>query len=293
MSGNKLFGFLIIIVLCLQLAVASDLNLYKGSGPDELCPGSTGLFNDVIENSGDESIEVSVSSSGTASVFSTTVPQGFILGPGEIRTIYTYVTPSSITSIGGYELDISANSESLTHGLIVRDCFDYSLTSLESEKHICPSTTESFSFEITNNGDYAETYDLSIGGNYPGQVTLGESVVSVSAGDNKVIEVYVEADENSLGDYEFNLVADPYAGSVVKSAEALLVVDPCYDFNIETDKDSISFCEHSQEIVFIEVVNDGSTENVYDLEIEGPSWANLENNKLTIDSGSSGNVNLE
>ena len=35
------------------------------------------------------------------------------------------------------------------------------------------------------------------------------------------------------------LVSNPYAGSVVNSAEALLVVDPCYDFSIETEKDSI------------------------------------------------------
>ena len=292
MSGNKLFGVLVVLLLSLQLAFAGELTLYQGSGPGELCPGSTGLFNDVVENSGSEAMQVSVSSSGTASVFSTTVPQGFVLGPGDIRTIYTYVTPSSSTSLGGYALDISANSELLSHSVVVKDCFDYSLTSLESEKHVCPGETESFSFEIANDGEYAETYELSVEGNYPGQVSLGEGVVSVASGSSKVVEVYVDAGDDSLGDYELNLVTNPYAGSVVRSAGALLVVDPCYDFSIETEKDSVSFCEHSQETVSIEVKNDGSTENVYDLEIEGPSWANLESNKLTIGPESSGSVSL-
>jgi uncharacterized membrane protein len=292
MSGNKLFGVLVVLLLSLQFALAGELTLYKGSGPEEICPGSTGLFSDIIENSGNEDMQVSVSSSGTASVFSTTVPQGFVLAPGDIRTIFTYVTPSSSTGVGSYNLAISANSESLSHNLFVKDCFYYSLNSLESEKHICPGETESFSFEISNDGEYAETYELTIEGNYPGQVSLSEGVVSVSAGSSKLVEIYINAGEDSIGDYGFNLVSNPYAGSVVNSAEALLVVDPCYDFSIETEKDSISFCEHSQETVSIEVKNDGSTENVYDLEVEGPSWANLENNKLTIGSESSGNVNL-
>jgi len=292
MSSNKLYGFLIVFLLSLQLGFAADLNLYQGNGPGELCPGSTGLNSDVIENSGDEVTQVSLTSSGSASFFSTTVPQGFVLAPGEIRTVYTYVTPSSTTSVGEYYLDVLANSETLTHSFFVKDCFDYSLVSLESEKHVCPGEMESFNFEVINQGDYSETYELSIEGNYPGQVSLSEGLVSVSAGSTKNVEVYVSADEDSLGDYEFNLVADPYVGSAVKSVGAKLVVDPCYDFNINTEKDSISFCEHSQEIILIDLSNSGSTENVYDLELDGPSWANLENNKLTIGSQSSESVEL-
>ncbi len=292
MSGNKLFSLLVVLFLSFQLAIASEVNLYQGSGPDDICPGSTGLFSDVVENSGDSPIEVSVSSSGTASVFSTTVPQGFVLGPGDIRNIYTYITPSSNTNLGQYVLDISANSESLTHSIFVKDCFDYSLTSLETEKHVCPGESESFLFEITNNGEYAETYELSVEGSYPGQVSLSESVVSVASGSSKNVEVFVSAEESSLGDYDLSLVVDPYTGSVVKSASSTLVVDPCYDFKINTEMDAISFCEHSQEVVSIEVENEGSTSNTFELDLDGPAWANLGNNRLDVAPSSTGNVEL-
>ena len=41
MSGNKFFGILVVLFLSVQFAFAGDLTLYQGSGPDELCPGST------------------------------------------------------------------------------------------------------------------------------------------------------------------------------------------------------------------------------------------------------------
>jgi len=175
---------------------------------------------------------------------------------------------------------------------MIKDCFDYSLVNLESEKHTCPGELESFNFEILNDGDYAETYDLSIDGNYPGQVTLSQGAVSISPGNSAMVEIYVEPTEDSLGNYEFSLVVDPNTGNSIKSSEVLLVVDPCYDFSISTDKDSVSICEHTQDTLSILVENQGSTSNVYNLDLEGPAWASLENNKLTVGPDSTSEVIL-
>ena len=53
----------------------------------------------MVENLDSSVTDYTVSTSGRASVFSTYVPQGFSLDPGERRTIFTYMTPRSTTSL--------------------------------------------------------------------------------------------------------------------------------------------------------------------------------------------------
>jgi len=292
MGSNKFLGFLIVFLLCFQIVLAGDVVLYRGSGPESICPSSTDLFSDVIENTGSEPIDVSVSSSGTASVFSTTVPQGFVLAPGEIKNIFTYITPSSSTNVGQYTLNIMANSESLTHFINVLDCFEYFFTALNPEKHICPCESEDFDFEIQNNGQYVETYTLSVEGTYPGTLSLSESIISIAPSESKTFHTYIDSNCDSLGDYEFTIVATPVTGGVVRSVSSKLVVDPCYDFRLETEKDSASFCEHSQETIAISVFNEGTTSNIFELDLDGPAWANLDKNSLNIGAGEAKSANL-
>ena len=73
MSGDKFFVVFMIVLFSLPLTLAG-VNLYQGSGPDDVCPGSTGLFRDVVENTGDTPLEVSVSSSGEFSNLELDVP---------------------------------------------------------------------------------------------------------------------------------------------------------------------------------------------------------------------------
>jgi uncharacterized membrane protein len=291
MSGDKFFVVFMIVLFSLPLTLAG-VNLYQGSGPDDVCPGSTGLFRDVVENTGDTPLEVSVSSSGSASYFSTTVPIGFVLNPGQVRSIFTYITPPSYTSVGNYNLQILANSETLSHSLFVRDCFDYSLVSLDEENNVCPCGNKEFGFQITNNGDFADTYTLSVDGTAPGPVTLSDYALTVNPGETRSFSAYVEAGCDSLGDYEFTVSSTPTSGTSIRSASSMLVVDSCYDFRIDTERDSISICEHSQDTVPIEIVNDGSTSNDFSFDLDGPAWANLDRNGMNVGAGSTGIVNL-
>lgn len=292
MSSKKFFCLLVVLLISIQFALAGNLIIYKGTGPENICPSSTDLFTDVIENNGDDPIEISISNSGTASVFATTVPQGWILNPGETKNIYTYITPSSYADIGQYNLNIIANSESLTHTIDVMDCFEYSLNALTPEKNICPCESESFDFKLDNNGQYVETYSLSVEGTYPGVLTLSENIVSLMPGESKTFHVYIESDCSSLGNYEFTIVATPVTGGLVRSASSKLIIGACYDFRLDTEKNSVSFCEHSQETIGLTIFNEGSTSNTFDFNLDGPAWANLEKNTLEVGPGNSKSVNL-
>ena len=291
MSGDRFFIVLMVVLISLPLSLAG-VSLYQGSGPDDICPGSTGLFRDVIENTGGEPVEVGVSSSGSASFFSTTIPIGFVLNPGQIRHIYTYITPPSYTNVGSYNLQIQANSEALSHPIYVRDCYDYSLVALNDVNHVCPCGSQSFSFQITNNGDFADTYLLSVDGSAPGPIVLSESTLSVNPGETRSFSAFIEADCESLGEYEFTVSATPTSGRSVKSASSNLIVDACYDFRVNSERDSISLCELSQDTVSIDIINDGSTTNDFVFDLDGPAWANLDKNSLSVSPESTGVVNL-
>lgn len=297
MSDKKILYVLLIVLLMPIVFGAKSFTFYSGAGVDEVCPRSTGLFNDVVKNTGDEPVELTVSSSGTASVFSTTVPSGFVLFPGQIKNIYTYITPMSNVDVGTYSLKLNANGNGLnneiTHNFNVKDCYAYEFKAIDSVKNVCPCGEEKYSFEIRNNGEYTESYTLNVEGSYKDKVVLSQNTLTLNKGDSKIIYAYVKAGCNDEGDFEFTIKVEPNSGKLIAASTVKLTVDACYNFDISTEKDLVNMCEHSQETLKIDVKNDGTSANTYNLDVEGPAWANLENNKLEIGAGQTKSVNLD
>ncbi len=295
MSSNKKILFLVLAVLVLPFAKA-DFELFTESSPGEICPGSTGLFTDLIQNTGVDPLSFTISTSGTASAFSTAVPMGFTLYPEQIRTIFTYISPYSTTNIGTYSLDMIATTDGdakeLSHNVIVKDCYEYTLEALNQEKHTCPCESDKFDFELTNNGQFTESYTLSVEGEYASSVVLSTDQVTLNSGESEIIYAYVTTSCSDLGDYDFTLKVTPYNSNSIRTATSTMIVDPCYNFDIQTERDLLNICEHTLETVPITIENSGSTSNKFDLELDGPLWANLDRNTLTIAPNSVGIVNL-
>src|SRR3989344_660780 len=298
-NSNKYKLIFIITILLLFAKIsfaADDFRAFNLQAPTQVCPGSTTLFSDVVENSITTPIAFTISSSGSASSITTTVPTGFILEQGQKKTVYTYASPRTTTKVGSYTLDVlvssDGQSETLSHKVEVKDCSSFSLTQVTSTKQICPSDIEKYEFTLTNSGELQDTYDLRAAGQIAPWITLSENQVTLAKGQSKTIFAYISSTQDSLGDYEFTLIAQSKTNSRVVSATAALKVNPCFDFKLITKKDFLSFCEHSTQTIPIDIVNDGSTPNTYTLEVDGPLWANLENNQIDLAAGESKTVNL-
>lgn len=298
-SSNKyklIFIITLLILFAKVLYAAEDFRAFSSQSPGEICPGSTTLYSDVVENAITTPLAFTISNTGSSSSFTTTVPTGFILEPGQKKTIYTYVSPRTTTKVGSYTLDIlissDGQSESLSHKVEIKDCSSFSLTQINGLKEICPSDIEKYEFTLTNSGELQDTYDLRVEGQIAPWITLSESQVTLAKGQSKQVFAYISSTQDSLGDYEFTLVAQSKTNARVVTATARLKVNPCFDFKLITRKDFLSFCEHSTQTIPIDIVNDGSTQNTYTLEIDGPLWANLENNQIDLNPGESKTVNL-
>ncbi|GEM_PF-3407475 len=271
--SDKLIPLATIILLLLPLASAFEL--FKGSEPSSLCPSSTGIFIDVVE---DAQEELTLTKSGSASLFTTL----FLYK----NQIYAYVTPKSTTQAGLYGLTITASSssesKSITHNPKVIECQLFDMTIDKSSVSLCPCESGTLELTLENIGKYADTYQLSVSGPASELILLSQDSISLLPSEKKKIIVYVQDTCNEQGEKEFTITATPKKARTQKSITSSMHVEACYDFSTTLEKTSTQICAGTKEAIALNIKNEGTTQNTYNLNIAGPAWAHLQNTQLTI-----------
>src|SRR3989338_3256 len=178
--------FLIILLSLISPPnVNADFTVTNTQNEAVVCPGSTALFTSVIDGTGDFTVNLE----GSASSFSTVVPLGFSL-IAEQKTLFIYSTPNSRVLPGKYDLTLVVNDGSIikkTSFIInVGDCHRISVTG-DQAKQVCGCNSERYSFTIKNEGNFQETYDLSLGGSSSSWLKLSETVITLNPGESKII----------------------------------------------------------------------------------------------------------
>ena len=112
------FKRLLILFVFIALILNVNASLISETNEVSLCPQNTHLFLDIIKNDGNSEQQYKVDIYGGALPWSASIPTGFVLKPGEIRSIYTYVTPMSNTPSGKYDLYIDVDSGYLQTRLV-------------------------------------------------------------------------------------------------------------------------------------------------------------------------------
>ena len=289
-SSDKIWFLLLItlIILPIQGNAATNYKLFTGESK-ETCPGTTNLIIDRIENIGNQPLSLTISPSGSASGFVTVIPNGMILDPGKSKSIYSYITPRTTTKTGIYSLLVNlasqGDADSIEHRIIVKNCNDFEIVALKDSIEICPSDSNQVRFQLENLGQFDDTYSLSIEGEAKDWITLNSNFLAIESGEKKSITAFIKAPSSAEGKYFFSINAKSQSTSIVKSVEANVVINPCYSFKIDTDKNFVNMCEHTLDAFEIKLKNIGSTENSYKMKTEGPLWANLNKNTVTLDKG--------
>ncbi|MBS3143831.1 hypothetical protein J4446_03085 [Candidatus Woesearchaeota archaeon] len=279
--NNKLIIVLIAILLIIPMSFAFELN--SNELTRTTCQGSTILFTASVFGTGNFNVNLD----GSASSWSTAVPQGFILN-NNARTVYIYSTPNNNVYPGTYSLNlIVSNGEetkTIPYTINVENCHNLQITG-ETYKETCKGQITSFIYSLTNLGNYEEIYQLGL--EAPDFLTLSQDLISLSPGESK--NAYVYASQNSEST-QFTLSA--FNNNGIGEITSRLQVNSCYDFTVSTDKDLVNFCEHSTESVNAGITNVGINKDSYNLQIEGPAWANLDKQSLILNPSQSGNTNI-
>jgi len=279
--NNKLVVILLAILIAIPGAYAFELN--SNELTRNTCQGNTILFTANVFGNGNFNVNLD----GSASSWSTAVPNGFILN-NNARTIYVYSTPNNNVAPGKYNLNLIVSNQQETKKIPftinVENCHNLEIKG-EISKEICGGQVISYNYQITNLGNYKETYQLKLQG--PEFITLSQDLISLNPKESK--NVYAYAGQNSESSMFTVSASNKYGSAEITSN---LRVNSCYDFTIGTDKDFVNFCEHSEESITVNVKNTGANKDDYNLEIKGPAWANLEKQNLVLDPQKSENVNI-
>lgn len=285
----------LIVLSVLLFSSVNGAEIRPGTIAEQLCPRDTGLFTDIIKNTDSQPQNFNFNLQGGAKVWSTVVPSGVILGPGEQKVIYTYVTPGKNAVPGTYTLDLvssgSGEVKSLSHPVTIKSCYGAQLVTPDAQKSVCPLELSKFEFELKNSGQYRETFDLSVEGILKDKVSLSDTAITLDKSGTKKIVAFVTGPEDA-GEFGFSIVAKAKSSNIVESFNAKLQVNPCFDFLVEVEKSAYDFCEHTVQQVPIKITNRGTATNDFDLGLEGPEWAKLDNRFLELKPGESRIINL-
>ena len=295
MKSDKTFLMLFVIfVLSLAIVHGQSFDVSSASKEVSICPRTTELFVDSVKNLANDVQHFTVNIAGSAASFATSVPAGFVLAPGQSKAIYTYVTPFSTTAPGSYDLKVKISTsegvKEIVHKVNVLDCHTLEISG-EDKKKACPGETFKFEAQITNTGLYQEIYEVSVKGEIAEYVTLSENIVSVNSSSSRTVYAYVKLPADiKPGEYEFTIEAK--SKKALQSRTFKVEVMPCYDFELDVEKNSVSFCEHSKQEIGLTIKNKGTVDNSFTIKIDGPLWASVENTKLNVKAGSVAKTNV-
>lgn len=287
---TNLFIGLILLLSVIQLTLAASvIEVNKQNEQTTLCPRETGLFTDVVKNMDSKAREFTVTTKGSASAWTTSIPNGFVLLPGESKTVYVYVTPLKDSIPSNYDLTVTVtslgDSKEAIHKVVVRKCYGSTLSGAESVKRSCPNEIAKYDMTLSNNGEYKESFVLEADGQVKDKVTLSDKLVVLEKGERKNVVAYVKA-PNQDGSYSFNVKSTGQVGGTLESFNAVINVDPCYAFSVDIQgNNSYSMCERTLLSIPIKVENKGTVQNTYDLTLDGPEWARLDKNQFVLEAG--------
>ena len=297
MFSNKKIGLILLFAFLMSFysVYAQDFELTSSSNAATLCTGETALFTVNIKNIGSNVGYYTFSVDGLASSWVTSIPLGMILKPGESDNVFIYATPNSFVIPSNYGFNLVASSgietERLAFNVEVKDCHEVQATGV-GEKELCSESTETYNVEIKNTGRYDEVYSIAVSGDLKDYVSLSQNSVSINSGESKSIFAIVNYPANLDGSHSFNININSRTSNAQAIVNFPINILGCYDFSLRTSKDFVNFCENSQEKVTIELKNDGNQANIYNLEVKGPAWANLDHNVITLEKNQLGSADL-
>ena len=284
------------ISFLLVLSLVNAVQVTTQSVSNDLCPRGTGIFTHVIRNDNTDAREYSINLRGNAAVWATSVPTGVVLGPGEQKTLYTYVTPSQSAQPGNYDLQIDVNSatdsKSLTQNVKVKNCYSVGVVATPGTASVCPSEPTKYNVVVTNNGEYRENMHLTLSGEVASRISLSDNTLILDKSESKNVLLFANSPSDS-GDYSFTLVVESESGRIRESLPIFLHVNACYDFAFTVGgNNTYSVCDRSYVEIPLNLKNLGTTLNSFKVSVDGPVWAKLEKDSFILKDREARSFNL-
>jgi len=262
-------------------------------GDKKACPCEKVKYKLTLENSGEFSEKFSVVVEGTAKEWTNLSKDKIELDSNESETFYAYVQPPCNVN-GKYSLTFKAVAEASLAGastkaeLEILPCYEYGL-GLEKNYSICENEKLTIPLEIDNQGTADNSFAIVM--EAPDWAKLASKSIDISAGTKKSVEINAQPPFKTQGNFTIKVETMASEGNVKKNAETTVFVRRCYgvDLNLESKEDKLCKAEKTYEIA---VSNLGEFDAKYDLKLDGPEWAKLDEDSIKVDANENETIKL-
>ncbi len=263
----------------------------SGEQGKQICPCELTKYDFVVKNTGEFQETYRLTVSGSAAGYVKLSESSVTLQPAESKTVFAYV--QNLCSLGSDDFTITATGRevaSYTSSVEVNSCFDYSVTSDKDFITMCDHTTETLPISIGNKGSKSNEYALSIDG--PAWANLEKTSLVLGSGQSASINLILSPDYNEVGNFNVNFKAVSQLGEVEAVKPINVNVKECNKVAVELKEENDRICAELGKSYQVIVKNTGEIKNDYKISLDGPGWAGLDKQLVSLNGGEEASLNL-
>ncbi len=247
-----------------------------------VCSGDSAEFDVMVKNTGTVSSKINL-----VTDFGTLSKNQIILNPKETSMVKLNVDTKSFTGEKFITITASVDKEVTDQAMIKiisENCYSAELKLEPENVTICPCEKINFTTEVKNTGKLKDNYTLSFNG-VSEQLTL-------DAGESKTFthEFAVPCDANETIEVTASL-SSTHVSVSDKSAITIKSKEECYGSEI-SEGGKIEVEVLKSKAVPVKIKNTGEKTDTYRFSVEGPVWAFLQPDTVTLNPGEEGEVYL-
>lgn len=247
----------------------------------EVCRGDHAEYSVTIKNTGSVETTFQLSSTlGELESDAITLPAGASADVGLVVETAMIQDAETIT-VGATDGEVSDDSDI---SLSVRKCYDAELLVTPDFVYTCAQSEVLLTMTVANTGEMADVYKLE----YNGEST----VISLNAGDSGEAEYLYRVPETGEGQYIFTVSVSSEKGFAMSASAEINVMsmDDCYGVELSDGDGSIDVGKATT--VELTIENKGQQADTWQISYDGPEWAYVEPDEITLEAGKSDNVYL-
>lgn len=298
MSKNTIRYALIFAVFLIftasAFALTEDFNAVAQKNTVSACSDAVSSDSLIVQNTGDVASAYSIAASGSISPYTTFSETSFNLVPGETKTVDYYIRAPNVE--GSFDLKTEIKTlfgltKTIEQDVNVGKCVDLQLYVKDNKKESCPCDPVTYELQLKNNGPLVESYNFQLS-QYSEYASFSENPVILGPGESKYVFIFLNLPCSIYGEKTIELTANAEKSGYNGFVSLYLNIDKgCYGYSIAA-KDS-SMCNFEIANSVITINNSADISNTYDLKLNGPGFAWLENDAYLVHQKSSGTLPLD
>ena len=261
----------------------------------EVCADSAVKYTLTLANTGKYTENFAISTTGPASAWTTLSDTVAKLKAGESKEIVATIKPAA-DQTGAFDLTITAKSVSNAAAsakvkVNSNNCYEFALTPDKNFFEFCENSDVTIPLTVRNNGEAANTFDLSVSG--PSWASLETSSIDVAPSSEKIANLKLFPGFGVSGNFDIKVNAAGQQGGVATTQTITANVNTCHSTDLKIASAEDMLCPFTSRMYEVSLANTGEFDESYAITVSGANWASVDKNFVELKAGESAKFNLQ